>query len=228
MKAIVICLGLVCLAATAAAATNAVAKVQFKGGKVLVLPAGEILVAPNEATMPFNIVVQTNGTFTVKGGKVRSLLEGETIGSDGMLTRPDGTISPVMDHVSFNRGRVLLFKDGEATEPRQLVILGDGTSISPDGKITPRASAPRRLLDGEVFQLEGQALPARDTITMQGGRVKVQKDGSLLSVDRERSVMMNDGTKVFGDGRIIKPNGDQTTVSEGQVITVEGVTTRPR
>jgi hypothetical protein len=222
--------GLIFLASAAllVAATNSVDKVQAKDGKVIVQPGGQVLLPPNEITLPFNIVVKTNATFSVGGGKQRVLREGESIDKGGMLTRPDGTVVPVMDHVTFNRNRVLVVKDGEASEPTSLVILGDGTSISPDGKITPRNSAPRRLLDGEVFQLQGSALPTRDTITMQGGAVKVQKDGTLLTVPRDRSVMMNDGTKVFGDGRIVKAGGVETKVSEGQIITLEGVVTRPR
>ena len=145
-----------------------------------------------------------------------------------MLTKPDGSITPVMDHVSLNRGRVVVSKDGDATELREVLQLGDGTTISLDGKITPRVGSARMLLDGELFRLEGGTLPARDTVTMQNGRVVVQKDGSQLVVEPERSITMNDGTKVLGDGTIIKPNGDRLTLSEGQIVTLQGVVTRPR
>jgi hypothetical protein len=226
MKAIF--LGTFLVLASFAGAADTVDKVQFSGGKVLLQPGGKVLVAPNEASFPFSIVVKTNGTFTVKSGKVRSLQEGDTLGRDGMLTKADGSITPVMDHVSLNRGRVLVVRNGEASELRELLKLPDGTSIYPEGKVHPAGGTPRRLLDGENFLLEGGALPARDTITMQGGRVQVQKDGSKLDVPRDRSVMMNDGTKVFGDGRVVKADGTESKVTEGQVITLEGVVTRPR
>ncbi len=202
-------------------------RIQFKDKQVLMFPGG-VLSAPDEVKLPFNIIVQTNGSFTVKGGKVRQLQEGETLGSDGMLVKPDGSITPVMDHVSLNRGRVIMVKDGDTSEVTSLVTLGDGTMIAPDGKITPRVGSPRQLLDGELFRLEGGALPVQDSITMLNGRVTVQKDGSKFDVEPGRSITMNDGTKVFGDGSIIKFSGEKTSVSEGQVITIEGVVTRPR
>ena len=219
---------LLCSFRTLAVPTNVIEKVEFKNNKVLVWPGGEVLKAPNEITLPFGIVVRTNGAFTVKGGKARALQEGDILGTDGMLIKPDGSITPVMDHVSLNRGRVVVMKDGETTELRDVLQLGDGTTVSPDGKITPRVGSARMLLDGELFQLEGGALPARDTITMKNGQVVVQKDGSKLVVDPERSITMNDGTKVMGDGTIIKFNGDRLTLSEGQIFTLDGVVTRPR
>ena len=229
MKAIVSGLALMISAAIAFAAdTAAIDKVQFKGGKVLVWPGGKTLAAPNEASLPYSVLVKTNGTFTVQGGKLRSLQEGETIGKDGMLTKPDGTVQHVVDHVSLLRGRVIVVIDGESTEAKAQVKLGDGTTIDPDGKISPRTSSPRRLLDGEAFQLKGDALPTRDTITLQDGKVKVQKDGSVLAVEPGRSVMMNDGTKVFGDGKIVYKDGQQAQLAEGQIIMIEGVVTRPR
>lgn len=218
------------LSATAAfaAATNAVDKVQFQGGKILTWPGGKTLLAPDEASLPHAVVVKTNGTFTVQGGKLRSLLEGESIGKDGTLTKPDGTVQPVVDHVALLRGRVVVVKDGEAGAASAPVKIADGTTIYPDGQVTSRSGTSRRLLDGEVFQLQGGALPARDTITLQGGRVKVQKDGSLLTVEPGRSIMMNDGTKVYGDGKIIKADGTESQLAEGKIVVIEGVVTRPR
>jgi quercetin dioxygenase-like cupin family protein len=203
-------------------------KVQFQGGKVIVSPGARTLAAPEEVTLPFNIVVLTNGTFTVKGGQPRTLQEGDSLDSDGMLSRADGTISPVIDHVSRQRGRVTVLKDGQASQPSETLKLTDGTTISPEGKITTPNGSSRVLLDGEIFKLEGGAVAARDTITKQNGRVKVQKDGSTVAVEPGRSIMMNDGTKVLSDGTVIRTNGDQITLTEGQVITIDGVVTRSR
>jgi hypothetical protein len=133
-----------------------------------------------------------------------------------------------MDHVTLNRGRVLLVKDGEATEVRDLVQLGDGTIIAPDWKITPRNGTPRRLMDGEFFLLEGNPLPARDSVTMRGGKVLVQKDGTTLEVPANRTIMMNDGTKVFWDGTIVTFDGTRSAVTEGERVILQGVVTRPR
>ncbi len=219
---------LVSISALTAAPSSGIERVQFTKHKVVSWPGGEVLNAPNQIALPFNIVVLTNGTFMVNGGRRRALQEGEILGADGMLIKPDGSITPVIDHVTLNRGHVILFKDGEPIELNQTVQLGDGTTVAPDWKITPRVGSPRRLLDGELFQLEGNSLPARDTITKQNGRVMVQKDGSMLALDPARSIMMNDGTKVFGDGTFITFHGGRSTLGEGQIYIVQGVVTRPR
>ncbi|HMJ88946.1 MAG TPA: DUF6799 domain-containing protein [Candidatus Acidoferrum sp.] len=216
------------LSALVAAPPRSVERVQFTSKKVVALPTREVLQAPDQINLPFNIVVRTNGTFTVNGGKMRALQEGEILGADGMLIKPDGSITLVVDHVTLNRGRVLVVRDGEPVEPNETVLLRDGTTVAPDWKITPPVGSPRRLLDGELFQLEGNSFPARDTITKQNGRMMVQKDGSLLALDPARSIMMNEGTKVLGDGTIITVNGDRATVGEGQIYIVQGVVTRPR
>lgn len=202
-------------------------KVQFQNNKVLALPGGQTLRAPNEITLPFDIVIRTNGSYTVKSGSTRQLQEGEILGSDGMLIKPDGSIVPVVDHITMNRGKVILFRDGVATEVTQLLRLSDGTMVFPEGNIS-RDGTPRRMLDGEIFKLNGGSLPARDTITVKNGRVVVQKDGSQITVEPGRSITMNDGTKVMGDGTVTKFNGDQLTVSEGEIYTLEGVVKLPR
>jgi hypothetical protein len=228
MKTLIVACYVVAASLHLIAAPGVVEKVQFRNQKVFAMPGDTVLVAPKEIALPFDIVVRTNGTFTVGGGQPRQLQDGEILGADGMLIKPDGSIVPIIDHVTMNRGKVVMFKDGVATELHQLLQLSDGTSIDPEGTITPRDGAPRRLLDGEIFQLTGGSLPARDTITVKNGRVIVQKDGSQLTVEPNRSITMNDGTKVLSDGTIIKFNGDQLTVSEGQIYTLEGVVKRPR
>jgi len=230
MKNIFRCLATLFASSLALAAAKKIdaAKVQFTGDKVLFWPGGQILTAPKEAALPFDILVQTNGTFTVNRGKPRKLTEGEILDANGMSIKPDGSVTPVMDHVTLNRGKVMVFRDGQFEELRENLTLGDGAVVTPDGKITPRGGSERRLLDGELFQLSGGKLPSHDTLTLQQGRVVVQKDGSKITVDAGRSITMNDGTKVLSDGTVIKPNGDRTTLTEGQIIVLEGVVTRPR
>ncbi len=79
---------------TGFSAPAVVERVQMKAGQVVISPGEEVLQAPNRLQLPFNIVIETNGTFTVGSGKVRTLQEGETLGADGMLTKPDGTDWP--------------------------------------------------------------------------------------------------------------------------------------
>lgn len=205
-----------------------VEKVQFKAGKVFVSGNGTLAEAEEEIALPFQILVQTNGTFTVNDGKARKLAEGDILNKNGMLLRADGTITPVMDHVTMQRGKVVIVKDGQANDATEKVRLGDGSTISTDGYLTHARGTRRRLLDGEVFHLQGGVLPARDTVTMQEGRVTVQKDGSTFPVEPGRSITMNDGTKVLGDGTIVRFNGDRSKLREGETLVIEGVQTRRR
>ena len=235
MKTIVSCtltgltsLGLLLLPSVPAAAPRSpIERVQLQDARVLIWQDGQRLETTNEVAMPFAILVQTNGVFTVKGGKERKLQEGQILGRDGMLTKPDGSITPVMDHVSMNRGRVVVVKDGESSVLSGVMKLGDGSTVLSDGTIVLPNGAPRKLLDGEL-RVEGGALPTRDTVTKQAGKVMVQKEGAMLAVNPGRSITMNDGTKVLADGTILRFNGDRTTVKEGEVITLDGVITRDR
>lgn len=213
--------------ARAATPANPVDRVQLKDARILSWQDGRVHKPTNEVAMPYGIVVQTNGVFKVGAGRERTLQEGDILGRDGMLTKLDGSITPVMDHVTLNRGRVLVVKDGESAVLTGAIRLGDGSTVLADGTLVLPSGAPRKLLDGEL-RFAGGALPARDTITMQGGKVKVQKDGAMLTVEPGRSVMMNDGTKVLSDGTVIKFNGEQTKVKEGQVLIIDGVVTRAR
>jgi hypothetical protein len=202
-------------------------KVQFKGKKIFAWLNGQPMEVTNQVALPFNIVVETNGTFTVDGGRTRALQDGDLLGSDGMLLKPDGSIGPVMNHLTLNRGQLLRAEDGEAAAPEAAMQLGDGTVVRPDRKIIGPTGSPSWLLDGELFRPQGGTFPARDTITMQNGQVMVQKDGTMLVVGATRSITMNDGTKVFGDGTIIGfNNGPRSTLTEGQVLPIEGVIVR--
>jgi hypothetical protein len=214
--------------ATAAEIITGAEKVQLQKGKVVAWLQGGIVEAKTKVALPFNIVVETNGSFTVDGGRLRSLEEGDILGRDGMLLKPDGSIGPVMDHITMNRGQVLRADDGAAAQPATNMQLGDGTVIQPDRKVITPSGSPSWLLDGELIRPGGGTYPARDTITMQNGKVMVQKDGSPLTVEPNRTIMMNDGTKVFGDGTFIRFNGDRGAVTEGQVVTIEGVIVRRR
>jgi hypothetical protein len=224
------CVFLVCfvLVSTRAEEVRGVERVQLLERRVIMLPGGRALTETNTVVMPFNIVVKADGTFTVNGGTARALQEGDLLGSDGKLLKANGTLMPVFDHVTLNRGRVTVVKDGQASELSDVMRLGDGTTITADGKIMSPGASERRLQDGESFQLNGKTLAAQDTISKQKGRVVVQKDGSTLTLDPTRSLMMNDGTKVFGDGTIVFANGERTTLSEGQIYIIKGVTVQPR
>jgi hypothetical protein len=37
---------------------------------------------------------------------------------------------------------------------------------------------------------------------------------------------MNDGTRVYGDGRVVKFRGGETRLKEGEIMRIEGVATK--
>ncbi len=203
--------------------SGGVERVTRKDGKVMIVKGGSSAPLEKEITLPHDIKVMTNGTFTVKGGKSRELKEGQVLNKDGTLLNTDGSIMPVMDHVTLKNGRVVLVKDGESATVDKELVLGNGTRVAPDGTVTAKDGRRTRLLDGQLLELGGAVLPAKDTITLQNGKVMVQKDGSMLSVQPGQTLMMSDGTKVFGDGTILLKDGKKVTLSEGQILTVEGV-----
>ena len=67
-----------------------------------------------------------------------------------------------------------------------------------------------------------------DTVTMQEGRVFVQKDGTSFEVAPGRSLMMNDGSKVFGDGTVLLKSGEKTNVTSGAILKLEGISGKNR
>lgn len=202
-----------------------VQRVTMKDGQMYALTGGSMALMKAEVELPQALRVMTNGTYTVKGGKVRSFKEGQSLGADGMLTSPDGSIVPVFDHVVMRAGQPRIMRDGNLSALSSAVTLADGTRITPDGFVEKQGRR-LRLLDGQIFRLDGTKVPAKDTITLRNGKVTVQKDGSLLHVAPGRSLMMNDGTKVFGDGTVVLKDGTRKQLAEGEILTVEGVVTR--
>ena len=75
----------------------------------------------------------------------------------------------------------------------------------------------------EAIAPDGTPIPALDTISLQHGKVVVQKEGTRLMIQPGRSIMMNEGTKVFGDGRVVSKDGTITNLAEGQILIIEGV-----
>jgi hypothetical protein len=205
------------------AADQAVRSVQLQKGLVMVRREAGLTEATNTVELPGAIRVLTNGTFTVKGGKERRLTEGQVLGADGNLTSPDGSITPVGDHLVLKRGRVMLVRDGEATPAVGEVVLGDGRRVQPDGSIRTPQGTLQRMLDGQLLKFEGEVIAATDTASLQKGAVVLQKDGSRITLRRDQKMAMSDGTQVFGDGRVILPNGTQKRLAEGEVFKITGV-----
>jgi len=198
-------------------------RVTFKRGEVLILQNGKTSPLEQDIDFPKQIKISTNGTFTVKSGKPRNFSEGQILDQEGMLTNPDGSVTPVIDHVTMKNGKVLVVRDGDSQPLQQDLALGDGTKVLPDGSLRTPDGRLKRLIDGQLLMLDGAVLPAKDTVSLQDGAVVVQKDGSLLKINPTQTIMMNDGTKVFGNGTVLLPDGRSVNLVEGQILTIEGV-----
>jgi hypothetical protein len=198
-------------------------QVLCKKGQMFAVRGGLVAAMTKPVTFPQNIVVFTNAAFRVDKGKERKLQDGQVLSADGMLTSPDGSIVPVIDHVAARKGQVFVCQDGERSVPPENVRLRDGSMVTVDGYRVPPGRSPVKLLDGQMFRMDGVEIPAKDTVTLRGGKVRVQKDGSPLDVEPGRSLMMNDGTKVFGDGTIEFSDGKTRKVAEGEIVTLQGV-----
>ena len=216
---VALCLGV------ASAAEQTAERAMLKEGKMMIVQDGKTIRMEKNVLLPHSIKVTTNGTFTVNNGKQRELKEGQVLDSDGMLTSPDGSVAPVLDHVAMKNGKLLLVQDGEISAVDHEIAFPDGSKVSPDNTLRTPDGRLKRLIDGDLLTLGGQPLPSQDTISLQNGKVVVQKDGSLLTLRSEQSMMMNDGTKAFGNGTVVSRNGTTSTLTEGQILKVEGVVT---
>lgn len=211
-----------------AAQPDTVDQVTVKEGKPVILAKGELQPLKENLDLTSAIKVITNGTFTVNNGQPRKLAEGQVLDKQGMLTSPDGTVVPVLDHLTMRRGQVIVVRDGAESVLRQDMFLPDGVRVKPDGVIIRRDGRLRRLIDGQIVKLDGSVLAAQDTVTLRDGKVFVQRDGSQFPLEKARSIMMNDGTKVFGNGQVIKADGEVVQLSEGQILKLEGVAFKRR
>ena len=195
----------------------------FKSGKVLVPKAGKAVESTVDVVFDGDIVIKTNGVFAVKKGKNRRMLEGQTIDAQGMMTSPDGSVTPVFDHLALKVGRVQIVQDGESKPLQREYALPDGARVSPDGSVRGRDGRLQRLLDGQLLRLDGSVVAATDTISMTAGKVIMFKDGGRVEVKRGQVIAMSDGTRVSGDGTVVRPGGAKVTLKEGDTLKIPGV-----
>jgi hypothetical protein len=213
---------LVCAPSLPAQTDSSVDGVTVKGENVYSMRGGQLEVLTDTLKLPYDIEVNTNGYFKVGKGQDRKLEEGQVLRSNGWLLNPDGSTWPVFDYVALKAGKVVVVRDGDTeplkeamTFPNKLFIAPDGSCIYPDGS---RA----RLVDGQLFQLDGTSVPAKDTVTLKKGQVMVLKSGKLITLMPAQIMGMNDGSRVQGDGTIIYQDGKTTQLKEGQTVLIEG------
>jgi hypothetical protein len=206
-----------------AAEIQIVDNVTFKQGRVLVPKDGDAVETTNDVKVAGNVLVATNGVFAVNGGNPRQLAEGQRIGADGMLTSPDGTIVPVVDHLIAKGNRVQIVKDGIARPLPGEFALPDGSKVTPDGTIRAPNGRLQRMLEGQLLKLDGKVIPVSDSVSLKDGKVILFKDGAQVELRRGQAMAMSDGTRVTGDGVVTRPDGTRITVREGEIIRIPGV-----
>lgn len=108
-------------------ARGEIQSVSFTKGALVAVIDGKSITLTNEVSLPKNIVVGTNGMFTVAGGKKRALTEGQVLNRDGRLTSPDGSVVPVEDHLTSQAGKIRLVLDGQPQPLTTMKQLSDGT-----------------------------------------------------------------------------------------------------
>jgi len=199
-------------------------KVTVTEGSPVVMEDGQRHPLKQNLDLTSAIQVRTNGTFTVNQGKPRKLLEGQILDQEGMLTNPNGTTKTVWDHLTKERGQMVLFRDGKGSALQQAITLPTGVEVRPNGVIALPDGQINRFLEGQIMKLDGTVLAATDTVMLKNGTVYVQKDGSQFPLRRRQSLMMNDGTKVFGTGKVAQKNGETIQLAEGQILKIKGIT----
>src|SRR6266568_8323977 len=198
-------------------------RVFYREGQLWVAQGANIAPLTNSLELPFQITVNTNGTFQVGSHPPRPFDEGEALGADGMLLDPNGKLEPVMDHFALTAGKTVLSVNDDKDAVMQDIHLGPDKLLTTDRALVGRDGSWMRVIDGLLFTPDGQTIPAVDTTTLQNGQVSVQKEGTQFPIGPDRSIMMNEGTKVFGDGRVVSKDGTTVELTEGQIITLEGV-----
>ena len=213
----------ICAPLLQAQSDNTADGVTMKDGKVYKILGEQLVELEDLVKLPFDVEVNTNGTFKVADGKERGLGEGQIIRSDGWLVGPDGSIQPVFDHVTMQAGRVMVVRDGQAAPLAETMTFPNNLVIQPDGMCTYTQGGTSRLQDGQLFRMDGAGVTAKDAATLKNGRVVVQRGGSLINLNPGQIMGMNDGGRVYGNGQVERRGGAPTQMREGQTVLFDGV-----
>jgi len=222
IPAVCLCATLISSAAVGGEVPQDIDKVIKKDGKVLMVQGSKTGPLSQNVTFPNQLKITTNGVFVVGNGKERELKEGQTLTKDGLLYNVNGSVSPVIDHITLRSGHVYVVKNGEAAPLGQNMLLANGSVLSPDGTMRAPSGRIVRLLDGNVLKLDGAALDAKDTISLIDGKLVVHKDGGLVHLAAGQKIIMNDGTQVFANGTVLGRDGSIIPLKEGETITLQG------
>jgi hypothetical protein len=222
---VLFCLGflpVVCVPSLQAQSDSSVDGVTVKAEKVYCIRGGQLDELTDNLKFPNSIVVNTNGYFTVAKGQERKLENGQILRNDGWLLSEDGSFWPVFDYVAMKDGKVIVVRDGQTETLAEPMTFGNNLNISPDGSCFYPNGSHSRLVDGQLFLMDGSSIPAKDAVTLKNGRVFVQKSGTIIPLMPSQIMGMNDGSRVRGDGTIMNRDGTTTELHEGKTVLIDG------
>ncbi len=217
----------ICAFSLRAKADSALDGATIKGTQAYGIRGEQLDELTDVVKLPFEVEVNTNGTFKVSGGKERNLGEGQIIRRDGWIVYTDGTIRPVFDHVGMIAGKVTVVRDGQAQISTERMVFPNRLTIDPDGSCVYPDGNRSRLADGQLFRLDGTSIPPKDAVTFKNGRVVVQKSGTLIALDPAlgsvQAMGMSDGSRVQGNGTIRRQDGTIIPLPEGKTVLFAGI-----
>ncbi|MBI1842274.1 MAG: hypothetical protein HYR88_15670 [Verrucomicrobia bacterium] len=204
------------------AAFQSVPCVRMRSGRVEVLRAGIQAPLLRALRLPNEIELHPDGVLLKRGAPIGKLAEGERLFMDGALFRPDGSMTYPQEHFVRVKGKLMRVVQGVAEPVPPGQQLENGTWIGEYGRMIMPNGYASHLQDGQIFQPDGQELRAWDTITYRDGRVVLFKDGSLIPLPPGRTMVMNDGTLVRGDGSLLRHSAARAYASEAPVRLSDG------
>jgi hypothetical protein len=192
----------------------------------LVVASGEGIAFEEPVEFKGGIVVNPDGTFSVAEKKARQLKEGDVLKANGLLVKPNGSAAYVFDHVVRDRGRMYFVENGERRAIGAALTLGNGMVVHPDGRVKRPGISESRLLDGHTLLPNGTFLAAKNTVTLRKGSVVVTRGGAAYTLKPRQTMMMDDGTRIYGSGKIVYRDKRTVQLAENQIIAMDGVVAR--
>jgi hypothetical protein len=113
-------------------------------------------------------------------------------------------------------GKMMVFKDGQATLMDKEMVTPDGTKIVPDGTVMRSNVKKVRMVNGMMVDMNGNII-LKNGVLMKDGKMVMVKDGDMMSMNSE--MIMSNGTKITEDGSIIRK------MNEGEMMMMDGTTT---
>ena len=201
----------------------------LENGMVYHLQNGERSAVTIPQSLGSSYEVRPDGSILLKeGSPVRRLVEGELFCSDGTLIRANGESAPVQDHVVRKIGALESVANDQANPIGAGHRLTNGTILLDYGKMILPDGTYSHLADGQILSPDGSEIQAWDTVTFRDGKVSLYKDGAIIELASGRSMRMNDGTLVTGDGTVARRTAEsgwqevRAQLSDGSILRLPG------